>query len=109
MENAIYHGIKERRGPGKINISAIQENACLLLKVTDDGKGMKEEDLHALREKLNTLVILRKERKEQINFGYGMMNVQARIKLTYGDEYGLTIDSEHDKGTTVTIKLPMKL
>lgn len=109
VENAIYHGIKERRGPGKINISAIQENACLLLKVTDDGKGMKEEDLHALREKLNTLVILRKERKEQINFGYGMMNVQARIKLTYGDEYGLTIDSEHDKGTTVTIKLPMKL
>ncbi|MDR4316169.1 sensor histidine kinase [Niallia circulans] len=109
VENAIYHGIKERRGPGNINISAIQENACLLLKVTDDGKGMEEEELHALREKLNTLVILKKERKEQINFGYGMMNVQARIKLTYGDAYGLAIDSEHDKGTTVTIKLPMNL
>lgn len=109
VENAIYHGIKERRGPGNIIISAIQENACLLLKVTDDGKGMEEEELHTLREKLNTLVILKKERKEQINFGYGMMNVQARIKLTYGDAYGLTIDSEPDKGTTVTIKLPMNL
>ncbi|WP_312099343.1 sensor histidine kinase [Niallia sp.] len=109
VENAIYHGIKERKGPGKIIIIAEQESGCLLLRIKDDGVGIREEELNHLKEKLNTLVILNKDKKENINFGYGMMNVQARIKLTYGEAYGLSIDSQMNKGTEVTIKLPLNL
>ncbi|MBZ9532988.1 sensor histidine kinase [Cytobacillus oceanisediminis] len=109
VENAIYHGIKERRGPGEILISAEQDSNCLVLKIIDDGIGIREEDLSCLREELNSLVILNKDKKEQINFGYGMMNVQARIKLTYGEAFGLSIDSQLHKGTVVVIKLPLNL
>jgi two-component system, sensor histidine kinase YesM len=109
VENAIYHGIKERRGPGKIQIMAKQEKGCLLLKIKDDGIGIREEELSHLKEKLNTLIILNNGKKENIDYGYGMMNVQARIKLTYGEVYGLSIESQMNKGTEVTVKLPMNL
>jgi len=109
VENAIYHGIKERRGPGKIQIMAEQEKGCLLLKIKDDGIGIREEELSHLKEKLNTLIILNNGKKENIDYGYGMMNVQARIKLTYGEVYGLSIESQMNKGTEVTVKLPMNL
>ena len=77
---------------------------CLLLTVTDDGKGIPKEKLTMLNERLNSL---NKEHDQKVNFGYGMMNVQARIKLTYGENYGLQIDSLPDFGTTVTIRLPI--
>jgi two-component system sensor histidine kinase YesM len=107
VENAIYHGIKERRGPGHIDIHAKEEFGCLVITVTDDGKGITSDKLQALRGKLDTLYNVTEEKEKPVDFGYGMMNVQARIKLTYGDQYGLTIESEPGR-TNVTIKLPIQ-
>ncbi|MCV9886424.1 cache domain-containing sensor histidine kinase [Metabacillus halosaccharovorans] len=104
VENAIYHGIKERKGPGHIAITAKEVDECLLLTVSDDGKGIPKDKLTMLNERLDSLY---KEQDQKVNFGYGMMNVQARIKLTYGENYGLQIDSLPDVGTTVTIRLPI--
>ncbi|HZH62348.1 MAG TPA: sensor histidine kinase [Metabacillus sp.] len=105
VENAIYHGIKERKGPGYIAIKANTENEDLVLTVTDDGKGIPEEKLTKLNERLDTIY---KHHEQKVDFGYGMMNVQARIKLTYGEDYGIQIGSQLDVGTTVTIRLPIR-
>jgi two-component system sensor histidine kinase YesM len=107
VENAIYHGIKERRGPGHILIEAKKDNEQLMIRVTDDGSGMPNEILYALRKRLATALNMDEENRETKNLGYGMMNVQARIKLTFGDAYGLSIDSEKGEGTTVTAILPI--
>ncbi|WP_175638727.1 cache domain-containing sensor histidine kinase [Metabacillus schmidteae] len=104
VENAIYHGIKERKGPGHIEIKALEDNGSLLLSVSDDGKGIPEDKLAMLNDRLDTLY---KQQDQKVNFGYGMMNVQARIKLTYGEMYGLQINSQLDVGTIVSIRLPI--
>lgn len=105
VENAIYHGIKERRGPGQILIEAKEQEGNLLLRVKDDGKGMPEEKVHLLTEILNSPFSKVNPSKESI--GYGIRNVQERIKLTFGEKYGLSIESEVEKGTTVTVQLPI--
>ncbi|KKI94183.1 histidine kinase [Bacillus sp. SA1-12] len=108
VENAIYHGIKERKGPGHIHIHAKEEQDRLVIKVTDDGKGIPSDKLDALREKMDSLYKVKEENGKRVDFGYGMMNVQARIKLTYGDQYGLIIDSILGEGTVVMINLPIQ-
>lgn len=108
VENAIYHGIKERKGPGFISIQVKGNKECIIIFITDDGKGIPSDKLELLREKMDTLYNLDVEKGKQVDFGYGMMNVQARIKLTYGDQYGLSIDSQLGEGTTVTIHLPIQ-
>ncbi|MFD2654782.1 cache domain-containing sensor histidine kinase [Gracilibacillus thailandensis] len=107
IENAIYHGIKERRGAGHINIEAKSSDENLLIKVSDDGKGMTPKQLSDLREALAESITQTENTEETRNKkGYGMLNVQARIQLTHGPNYGLTIDSQEDVGTTITILLP---
>lgn len=105
VENAIYHGIKERRGPGYIHISAEEANGELVLRVSDDGKGIPQEKLSKLREYLHD-PMEEAAVSEGNSLGYGMRNTQARIKFTCGDRYGLSIDSDEGKGTAVTILLP---
>lgn len=93
VENAIYHGLKSKLGKGNILISVTEEDDIILLKVKDNGIGIKPEDLANIYE-----VDSKK--------GVGVRNVNERIKLYFGDEYGLFFESEVDLGTTVTIKLP---
>ncbi|MGP4040045.1 cache domain-containing sensor histidine kinase [Gracilibacillus sp. D59] len=107
IENAIYHGIKERRGAGHINIEAKPWGQDLLIQVSDDGKGMTPQQLSDMKEALAESVTLTENSEETRNKkGYGMLNVQARIRLTHGSGYGMTIDSQENIGTTVTILLP---
>ncbi|MEH7547978.1 MULTISPECIES: cache domain-containing sensor histidine kinase [Bacillaceae] len=105
VENAIYHGIKERRGPGQILIKAEEYMGDLIIRIKDDGKGIPKEKLTALQENLEVCF---SEAEERMGLGYGMRNTQARIRFTCGDQYGLSIDSEEGKGTTVTILLPIE-
>jgi two-component system sensor histidine kinase YesM len=107
VENAIYHGIKERRGPGLIEIGVEEKEEKLLIHIRDDGKGMSAEKLQALRHSLSTFLSRNEEEGMASVRGYGIVNVDARLKLTFGEEYGLRIDSEMNKGTTVTIHHPI--
>lgn len=110
VENAIYHGIKARRGPGRIVIKAQVNGDVLLLGVQDNGAGMSTERLEALRKQLaDPVAAMETTPGERVgeSRSYGMLNVQARIKLTFGDEYGIAIDSIENEGTTVMITHPL--
>ena len=94
-ENALYHGIKNRRGKGKILIEGREEEDALVLTVSDNGQGMTPERLHEVQEAIRT-----GERA-----GFGLAAVAERIALYYGPGYGMKISSEEGKGTTVEIRL----
>ncbi|WP_431090113.1 cache domain-containing sensor histidine kinase [Paenibacillus sp. 8b26] len=112
VENAIYHGIKARRGPGTIGVEARIEGNKLLLTVRDDGAGMTVERLRELRGLLEApLEAMEGQQKPSVTSAngrsYGMLNVQARIRLSFGEEYGIVLDSEEGAGTCVTIVHPL--
>ncbi|MBD8070597.1 sensor histidine kinase [Bacillus sp. PS06] len=107
VENAIYHGIKERRGPGIIEINSKEEAGNLAIYVKDDGVGIPKDRLLQLKEYLETDFNQIEESRNKHKIGYGMLNVQARIKLTFGNPYGLYLSSEQGRGTTVKILLPL--
>ena len=96
IENALYHGIKNRRGRGEIEITGEEKGGDLLLRVKDNGAGMSAEQLARLR----------RGAFEEHPSGLGIKNVQQRIRLYCGEPYGLTFESEPGAGTTVTIRLP---
>ncbi|MBU5346346.1 cache domain-containing sensor histidine kinase [Paenibacillus lautus] len=94
IENCINHAIGDESGIN-INVKLRQEGDDILLQVIDDGIGMKPEQLdHALNKSDNLP-------------GYGVKNVDDRIKLTYGEEYGVSIFSRLGIGTAVTIRIPV--
>lgn len=105
VENAIYHGIKQKRGTGYINISFLSIDNKILIKVEDNGAGIDEDKLCEINYMLENddMVTVSSE----TGSGYGIYNVHSRIKLTYGSEYGLKYYSNLNEGTTVEIWLPL--
>ncbi|MGX6443629.1 sensor histidine kinase [Neobacillus sp. K501] len=102
VENAIYHGIRNKRGKGKITIRIRQKNDALELTVHDTGIGIEKERLQQLNHALETM-------SDEHKKGYGLYNVNERIKLTHGSPFGLQVESEYEKGTTIIALLPIKL
>jgi two-component system sensor histidine kinase YesM len=99
VENAIYHGIKERRGHGSLVVGARVEAGDLYLSVKDDGVGMNESTVAMLNASLE-------DGKPNVG-GYGIRNVHERIRLTYGKPYGLYYKSVSGEGTEVTVRHPL--
>ncbi len=99
IENAIYHGIKPMTNKGQIVISGQIDGDLLLLTVSDNGIGMARQDLLVLQRSMQSDMI-RESRH------IGIANVNQRIKLYYGEEYGLTVESTEGIGTSVTVKIP---
>ena len=99
IENALYHGIKNKRGMGCIRVTgeACEDHFCIY--VSDDGIGMSEERLEKIRNRISNM----DPSKGEI---FGLYNVNERIRLRAGDDYGISIDSKYGYGTTVCIKLP---
>ena len=101
VENAIYHGMEFMDGDGLITIKAWREENELYLSVADNGLGMTED-------KVEMILTGKSSSGNGRGSGIGVKNVNERIKLYFGEAYGLTIDSEPDEGTKVTIHLPVK-
>ena len=97
VENAMLHGLEAKPGKGTLYIRGFREHSNLILQVQDDGIGMteqqKQELLASLSVKDSTLHI-------------GVKNVHQRVRLYYGEPYGLTIESEPNQGSTFTLTLP---
>ena len=101
LENAIYHGMAYADGDGEIRIHAYRAGDDMLIEVSDNGPGMPEEMVERLL-KPNAPAAAAGAKGS----GIGFRNVHQRIQLTFGPNYGLSIDSEPDSGTAVTIRLP---
>jgi two-component system sensor histidine kinase YesM len=104
VENALYHGIKNKRQGGTINIRArrMGDNE-VLLEVEDDGIGFTPEKLAQLRAELED-----DSGDFKMESGFGIGNVNNRIRLYYGRSYGVSIRSEYNTGTCVTLVIPAK-
>lgn len=102
VENSIYHGIKERRGTGKIVITAEKTEDSLVFSVSDNGAGIEAARLG----EINNMLENRRVEKES-SLGYGIFNINERIKLSFGNDYGLKYSSIHGEGTTVEIRHPI--
>ena len=100
VENALYHGIKNKRGKGMIKVLGREENDNIVFSVIDDGKGMNPEELERLRSLIAGHIT------DDDQSGYGMANVEKRLEMLYGEEYGMTVESEFGEGTTVEVRIP---
>ena len=98
VENAIYHGMEFMDGDGEIDVKVFKEDNSLYFTITDNGLGMSEDMVETLLSK--DFVPSKK------GSGIGVKNVNERIKLYFGSEYGLKVESEPDEGTKITIHLP---
>ncbi len=104
VENAIYHGIKNKRKPGLIQVKGgILDGNTLLLEVLDNGGGMTAEKLRDVRKTLDRDML-----EIDGDNGYGLKNVNQRIKLYYGKEWGVSVDSDQGVGTRVSVVIPAK-
>lgn len=97
IENAIYHGLKYKESKGLLIIKGFPKDGNAVLQVIDDGVGMDEETLAHIYD------------RHKVNYhsnGVGVYNVQKRLKLYYGEDYGIAYESTPGKGTTATITIP---
>ena len=99
VENALYHGIKNKRGTGMITVSGRKENDYFLIQIGDNGIGIDEMRLEQVREGIKNKVLTGKDM-------YGLYNVHERIRLNFGEKYGISIESVYGESTIVNICLP---
>ncbi len=102
LENAIYHGMAYADGDGEIIIHAFRDGDDVVIDVIDNGPGMPEEVVEHLLDPGRA----NKEGGTRGGSGIGLRNVHQRIQLTFGPQYGLTVTSEPDDGTTVRTRIP---
>jgi len=104
VENALYHGIKNRRRKGRIEVKA--ESCCqdVVISVEDNGIGMNVDRLYQVVDSLKQAKEAAEEHKKHDS--YGLFNVNERIRLKFGERYGLSILSEYGVGTCVSVKIP---
>jgi len=101
VENALYHGIKYKRAKGRIDITGKRENGLIRFVIKDNGAGMEKEELEKLREEI-------KKPCKETEKGFGLANVNERIRMNFGMEYGMEIESVKNEGTCVSITIPIE-
>jgi two-component system sensor histidine kinase YesM len=99
VENALYHGIKNKRGQGMIKIEGQKHEDFFTIKISDNGIGISPERLEQVRDGIKNKVPTQ-------NDIYGLYNVNERIRLNFGENYGISIESIYGEGTVVSIILP---
>ncbi len=98
LENAISYGVSGMDELGEIRVTAQKQEERIILSVADNGLGMSEEEAE--------LVLTDSDRIHKRGSGVGLINVNNRIQMLFGKEYGLVVESEPDEGTTVSICMP---
>ena len=99
VENALYHGIKNKRGSGTIHIRGSRQEDFLVIEIEDDGIGISKERLWQVNDGIRKKILTGKDI-------YGLYNVNERIRLNFGEAYGINILSTYGEGTLVRILLP---
>lgn len=97
VENSIYHGLKQKEEKGLLIIKGYYEQDVINIEVFDDGVGMTEEQVRR---------VLYRQAKDHQSSDFGLYSVDSRLKLLYGDQYGITIESRVKEYTKVIVRLP---
>ena len=98
LENAIAYGVSSMDDCGEIRVTGTMRGENIVFSVADNGIGMSEEEV--------SLILTDSKRVHKHGSGVGLVNVNNRIQILFGKEYGLTVESEPDEGTTVSICMP---
>jgi sensor histidine kinase YesM len=106
IENSIFHGFSDRTGGNVIRATGRRRNGTLEIEVEDDGVGMDSACLQALSRRLENATVSGTVQEEGRYSSIGLKNVADRIRLLFGDSYGLTVHSAHGKGTRVVVRIP---
>ena len=115
VENSIVHGFEERETAGKVEISISRSNQHVYIRVSDNGIGIGEKKLRQLNEDLRNIRrgfqggVVGKSGLDKVGMGVSLLNIQERIHLLYGREYGVYLQSLESAGTDVCIVLPREL
>lgn len=104
VENAVYHGIEQMAEDTNIYIKGVREADCCMIEITDAGKGMSEEEVRQLYRKIAGEI----QTEGGTGSGIGLKNVQDRIRMSFGDEYGIEIASRKGCYTKVMIRVPFQ-
>ena len=112
VENSIYHGIERKIGKGHLVIRIGASEERLYIRISDDGLGMPEKKLKELNEKLRRLEVDMDDTEKDVEKkpargGIAIVNVNRRIKLLFGEEYGIHVYSREGVGTDVVVELPL--
>ena len=102
IENAFKHGLKTKKVNKVININGHLNNGIIILEVEDNGVGINGDNLERLNARLSEV-----GQKEQYSSGIGLSNVNSRIKLYFGANYGVILDSRFGEGTRASLSIPM--
>ncbi|WKL02893.1 response regulator [Paenibacillus amylolyticus] len=103
VENAIYHGLENKRGKGSVTITGLFQEDSIVFEIWDDGVGMSSTQAEELRQLLQQppeFVAVGQRHKQSI----GIKNVHSRIALYYGEGYGLSFHTDLNTGTRITLK-----
>lgn len=98
VENYIIHGLRPERTDNRIRVTVREEAGSVYVSVEDNGRGIKQERMEQLRRELD---------RSEAMASFGLRSIHERLRLLYGSPYGLTVHSEENEGTTVTIVLPL--
>ncbi|RED75795.1 two-component system sensor histidine kinase YesM [Cohnella phaseoli] len=109
VENAVFHGLEPKTTPGRLLITGRVDDGVLLLSVVDDGVGVEEQELAEIRRRLALPSSLGRNGREPAvpAEGLGVLNVHNRLRLAYGEQGGLTFDSEAGQGTRIVLHIPL--
>lgn len=102
VENAVLHGLAKRDEPGVLEVYIGRRGDDLEIRISDDGAGMSPEQLDALSRSLRENTDQREN-----NSNIGVWNISQRIRLSYGEPYGVEVQSRPGQGSTFTLLLPM--
>ena len=106
VENSIIHGLETKKGVGTVNISILLTDRNVLINVSDDGVGIEENELDAINNRLRYISLIHQTEEGGSHHGLALINVCRRIKLLFGEQYGIQVYSIRNMGTDVRITLP---
>lgn len=106
VENAIFYGVEKKTAQGHVNVDVDIIGKCVNVVVSDDGQGMKKEQLDALNHKIQTGKEIHSKNSHEKGTGIALVNINKRIQLLYGEDYGMSVSSTWDVGTQVSVVFP---
>ncbi len=107
VENAIFHGLEECMEGGVVSIEIIRTELDLMIIISDNGKGMDEDTLERINNRISGISRSEEEAEKIKNLGIALPNIHKRIKLLFGEEYGVQVYSTLNQGTDVEINIPV--